>query len=114
MEGANQKNKLSKKQSPWWNLPQVAMKAKGNSIGRITDLITSCLAEAREDLAERLAPDYARFDEHVTRFLSHPSAVSGWRVEKVAIATRHSPESRRDAERAGYIPQDIEALTRGL
>jgi hypothetical protein len=51
----NQKNKLSKKQSPWWNLPQVAMKAKGNSIGRITDLITSCLAEAREDLADRLA-----------------------------------------------------------
>jgi hypothetical protein len=33
----------------------VAMKAKGNSIGRITDLITSCLAEAREDLADRLA-----------------------------------------------------------
>ena len=55
VEGTNQKNKLSKKQSPWWNLPQVAMKAKGNSIGRITDLITSCLAEAREDLAERLA-----------------------------------------------------------
>lgn len=54
-DGSNQKNKLAKKQSPWWNLPQVAMKAKGNSIGRITDLITSCLAEAREDLAERLA-----------------------------------------------------------
>ena len=54
-EASNQKNKLAKKQSPWWNLPQVAMKAKGNSIGRITDLITSCLAEAREDLAQRLA-----------------------------------------------------------
>jgi hypothetical protein len=54
-EGTNQKNKLAKKQSPWWNLPQVAMKAKGNSIGRITDLITSCLAEAREDLADQLA-----------------------------------------------------------
>jgi hypothetical protein len=54
-DGSNQKNKLAKKQSPWWNLPQVAMKAKGNSIGRITDLITSCLAEAREDLAEQLA-----------------------------------------------------------
>jgi hypothetical protein len=64
--------------------------------------------------AERLAPDYARFDEHVARFLGRASAVSGWRVEKVAIATRHSPESRRAAERAGYIPQDIEELTRGL
>jgi hypothetical protein len=64
--------------------------------------------------AERLAPDYARFDEHVTRFLGRVSAVSGWRVEKVAIATQHSLESRRAAERAGYIPQDIEELTRGL
>lgn len=54
-QGANQKNKLQKQQSPWWNLPQVAMKAKGNSIGRITDLITSCLADGRQDLAERLA-----------------------------------------------------------
>jgi hypothetical protein len=54
-DGTNQKNKLTKKQSPWWNLAQVAMKAKGNSIGRITDLITSCLAEGRQDLADRLA-----------------------------------------------------------
>ncbi len=54
-QGSNQKNKREKKQSPWWNLPQVAMKAKGNSIGRITDLITSCLADGRQDLAERLA-----------------------------------------------------------
>jgi hypothetical protein len=54
-EGTNEKNKRAKKQSPWWNLPQVAMKAKGNSIGRITDLITSCLADGRQDLADRLA-----------------------------------------------------------
>ncbi|MCC6855561.1 MAG: hypothetical protein IT189_05800 [Microbacteriaceae bacterium] len=64
--------------------------------------------------AERLAPDYARFDEHVARFLGRSSAVSDWRVEKVAIATRHSPETRRAAERAGYIPQDIDDLIRGL
>ena len=54
-QGSNEKNKRDKKQSPWWNLPQVAMKAKGNSIGRITDLITSCLADGRQDLADRLA-----------------------------------------------------------
>jgi hypothetical protein len=54
-QGTNEKNKREKKQSPWWNLPQVAMKAKGNSIGRITDLITSCLADGRQDLADRLA-----------------------------------------------------------
>jgi hypothetical protein len=55
MQKTNQKNKLSKKQSPWWNLAQVAIKAKGNSIGRITDLITSCLAEGRQEFVDQLA-----------------------------------------------------------
>src|SRR5439155_17109151 len=36
-------------------LPQVAMAAKGNSIGSITDLKTSALAAGRPDLAEELA-----------------------------------------------------------
>ena len=53
---SNQKQKLSKKRSPWWNLPQVAlMAAKGNSIGSITDLKTSAMAAGRSDLAEELA-----------------------------------------------------------
>lgn len=64
--------------------------------------------------ADRLHPDYAQFDAHVTRFLARQPTVSGWRVEKVAITTKHTPDSRRAAERAGYIPQDIEELTQGL
>ena len=52
---SNQKQKLSKRRSPWWKLPQVAMAAKGNSIGSITDLKTSALAAGRPDLAEELA-----------------------------------------------------------
>ena len=51
----NTKNKQSKKESPWWNLPQVAYSAKGNAIGAITDLKTSCLAAGRTDLADRCA-----------------------------------------------------------
>src|SRR5439155_7857315 len=50
----NPKNKLEKKQSPWWNLPQVAMTARGNRIGSITDLKTSCLAAGRLDFANQL------------------------------------------------------------
>lgn len=38
----------------------------------------------------------------------------GWRVEKVAIATRHSPETRKAAQRAGYLAQDLDELTSGL
>ena len=40
--------------SPWWNLPQVAMQARGNQIGAITDLKTSCLAKEEPDLAREL------------------------------------------------------------
>ncbi len=52
---SNQKKKRSKKRSPWWNLPQVAMSAKGNSIGAITDLKTIAQAAGRPELAEELA-----------------------------------------------------------
>ena len=49
-----QKNKDPKPPSPWWNLPQVSMQARGNQIGAITDLKTSCLAKGRADLAREL------------------------------------------------------------
>jgi hypothetical protein len=48
------KKKTPKPPSPWWNLPQVAMQARGNQIGAITDLKTSCLAKGRLDLAWEL------------------------------------------------------------
>jgi hypothetical protein len=53
----NPKNKLEKKQSPWWNMPQVAMMARGNRIGSITDLKTSCLAAGRPDFANQLVDE---------------------------------------------------------
>lgn len=64
--------------------------------------------------AERLSTDYTRFDQHVARFLALQPALSGWRVEKVAVTTHHTPDTRRAAESAGYLPQDIEELTRAL
>ncbi len=64
--------------------------------------------------AGKLASNFARFDGHVARFLELTAQVRGWRVEKVAVATRHSTATRRAAERAGYIPQDIEGLTANL
>lgn len=64
--------------------------------------------------AERLAPDFVRFDDHVARFLGRSGRVREWRVEKVAIAPRHSLQTRRSAEDSGYVPQDLEDLTEGL
>ena len=49
------KNKASKACDPWFNLEHVAMKARGNHIGSITDLMTSCRAAGRDDLASQLA-----------------------------------------------------------
>jgi hypothetical protein len=42
------KTKLNKAKDPWFNLEHVAMKARGNHIGSITDLMTSCQAVGRE------------------------------------------------------------------
>ena len=49
------KNKANKARDPWLNLEHVAMKARGNHIGSITDLMTSCRAAGRDDLAQQLA-----------------------------------------------------------
>jgi hypothetical protein len=49
------KNKANKARDPWFNLEHVAMKARGNHIGSITDLMTSCRAAGREELAAQLA-----------------------------------------------------------
>jgi hypothetical protein len=52
-----QKMKLRRAKSPWWNLEHVAIKARGNQIGMITDLKTSCLAAGRPDLAYQLVTE---------------------------------------------------------
>jgi len=49
------KNKASKARDPWLNFEHVAMKARGNHIGSITDLMTSCRAAGQEGLAHQLA-----------------------------------------------------------
>ena len=49
------KNKANKAKDPWFNLEHVAMKARGNHIGSITDLMTSCRAAGHEELAADLA-----------------------------------------------------------
>ncbi|MGC2743592.1 MAG: hypothetical protein WA672_10420 [Candidatus Angelobacter sp.] len=52
--GFHQEKTKKKARSPWFNLMHVAMKARGNLIGTITDLKTSCLAAGRQDLAYKL------------------------------------------------------------
>ena len=56
-EFQQQKTKHQKARSPYWNMEHVAMKARGNQIGMITDLKTSCLAAGRPELAYQLVTE---------------------------------------------------------
>ncbi|MBV9675957.1 MAG: hypothetical protein JO185_06465, partial [Acidobacteriaceae bacterium] len=49
------KNKKARPKAPWWNLAEVAMEAKGNVIGWITDMTSAALAAHRWEEAEELS-----------------------------------------------------------
>ena len=110
---SNHKQKLSKKRSPWWNLPQVAMAAKGNSIGAITDLKTSALAAGRIDLAEQLAVELqAALDqlkhgtepdrERITKIRKEIGSAAPWLKCKTAKRTEDLP-----LHFDGIVPSDV-------
>ena len=107
---AAQKNKAPKPPSPWWNLPQVAMQARGNQIGSITDLKTSCLANGREDLARELvdqlqnALDQLKHgtqpDQEVIRNVRNEVTKAPWlklkQKQRIADMDEHLPVTERD------------------
>jgi len=107
---AAQKNKAPKPPSPWWNLPQVAMLARGNQIGSITDLKTSCLANGRDDLARQLvdqlqnALDQLKHgtqpDQDVIRSIRNEVNKAPWlklkQKQRIAEMDEHLPVTERD------------------
>lgn len=107
---AAQKNKAPKPPSPWWNLPQVAMQARGNQIGSITDLKTSCLANGREDLARQLvdqlqnALDQLKHgtqpDQEIIRSIRTEVKKAPWlklkQKQRIADMDEHLPVEERD------------------
>jgi hypothetical protein len=48
------KTKADRARSPWFSLEFVALKSRGNQIGVITDLMSSCIAAGRTDLHHEL------------------------------------------------------------
>ena len=105
-----QKNKAPKPPSPWWNLPQVAMQARGNQIGSITDLKTSCLANGRDDLARQLvdqlqnALDQLKHgtqpDQEIIRSIRNEVTKASWlrlkQKQRIAELDEHLPVTDRD------------------
>jgi hypothetical protein len=51
------KNKAKRQKSPMWNLELVALRSTGNSIGQITNLMSSCIAADRMDLMYELVEE---------------------------------------------------------
>jgi hypothetical protein len=102
---AAQKNKTPKPPSPWWNLPQVAMQVRGNQIGSITDLKTSCLANGRDDLAWQLVDQLQKAldqlkhgtqpDQDVIRDIRNEVSKAPWLKLK---------QKRRIVEMAEHLP----------
>ena len=111
----NTKNKHNKKESPWWNLAQVAFSAKGNAIGSITDLKTSCLAAGRADLADLCAIELQKAldqlkwgvepDKEVIGRIRQEVSSAPWlslkRPERVSELPMQIPSS--DADRIGAL-----------
>lgn len=64
--------------------------------------------------AEQLPRDLTNMDGHIDRFLNAHRKYREWRIEKVAIAPEIEDSLRRVIERGGYIPQDLNDLTKGL
>src|SRR5271157_4195046 len=107
---AVRKNKAPKPPSPWWNLPQVAMQARGNQIGSITDLKTSCLANGRDDLARQLvdqlqnALDQLKHgtqpDQEIIRNIRNEVGKAPWlklkQKQQIADMDEHLPVTERD------------------
>ena len=67
------KNKADRAKSLWQSIESVALSSRGNQIGVITDLMSSCIAAGRHDLHSELVPelqleiDSLKFNTHADR-----------------------------------------------
>jgi hypothetical protein len=62
--------------------------------------------------AEKL--DYPSFEGHVGRFLEAFPKFKDWKVEKAAVATIHTRDTRKMAADNGCMAQDLVDLTKWL
>ncbi|MGB6875400.1 MAG: hypothetical protein WBD87_05145 [Candidatus Acidiferrales bacterium] len=101
------KTKRTKKQSPWWNLALVANQAKGNQIGSITDLKTSCYAAGFRGEAYQLVDEL----QHALDSLKWGTEVNQKLIaeirKKVPLATWLQ---LKDKERVSDMPVHLEVL----
>jgi hypothetical protein len=101
------KSKPAKRQSPWWNLAQVANQAKGNQIGSITDLKTSCCAAAMTEQAYQLVDEL----QHALDSLKHGTEVNQQLITEIRQKVPQAPWLKfKDRERVTDMPVHLEVL----
>jgi hypothetical protein len=101
------KTKHNKKQSPWWNLALVANQAKGNQIGSITDLKTSCYAAGFRGEAYQLVDEL----QHALDSLKWGTEVNQELVAEIRKKVPPAPWLQlKDKERVSDMPVHLEAL----
>lgn len=101
------KTKHNKKQSPWWNLALVANQAKGNQIGSITDLKTSCFAAGLRGEAYQLVDEL----QHALDSLKWGTEVDQELVAEIRNKVPPAPWLQfKDKERVSDMPVHLEVL----
>ena len=101
------KTKRTKKQSPWWNLALVANQAKGNQIGSITDLKTSCYAAGFWGEAYQLVDEL----QHALDSLKWGTEVNQELIAEIRKKVPPAPWLQlKDKERVSDMPVHVEAL----
>ena len=98
------KDKQKKVKSPWWNLADVAMKARGNQIGRITNLISDSIAHGRLDCAYELVDQL----QNALDSLKHNVAVDQAVIKRIRSEVPKAPwRDAKEARRISQMPMDV-------
>jgi hypothetical protein len=101
------KAKRAKKQSPWWNLALVANQAKGNQIGSITDLKTSCYAAGFRGEAYQLVDQL----QHALDSLKWGTEVNQELIAEIRQKVPLAPWLQlKDRERVSDLPVHLDVL----
>jgi len=99
------KTKRTKKQSPWWNLALVANQAKGNQIGSITDLKTSCYAAGFREEGYQLVDEL----QHALDSLKWGTEVNQQLVAEIRQKVPLAPWLQfKDKERISDLPVHLD------
>ncbi len=99
------KTKHERSKSPWFNLEFVALKSRGNQIGVITDLMSSCVAADRHDLLYELVAEL----QNKIDSLKHNVRADRTKLQAIRTEVGAAPWlSLKNAKTVSELPLSIE------